>query len=66
MQRVGFVCFLLGLFYSSTYISSDARGAIPGKYNSYTLVGLRHHVIARHALLSTEVEILHDLRLELN
>ena len=25
MQRVGFVCFLFVLFYSSTYISSDAR-----------------------------------------
>ena len=30
-------------------------GAIPdNKYNSSTFVGLRHHVIARHALLSSE------------
>ena len=30
-------------------------GAIPdNKYNSSTLVGLRHPVIARHALLSSE------------
>ena len=28
--------------------------AIPDKYNSSTLVGLRHPVIARHALLSSE------------
>ena len=40
VQRVGFVCFLFGFFYSSTYIS--------------TLVGLTHPVIARHALLSSE------------
>ena len=29
-------------------------GAIPDKQNSSTLVGLRHPVIARHALLSSE------------
>ena len=29
-------------------------GAIPDKYNSSTLVGLRHPVIARHVLLSSE------------
>ena len=28
--------------------------AIPYKYNSSTLIGLRHPVIARHALLSSE------------
>ena len=29
-------------------------GAIPDKYNSSTLVALRHPVIAQHALLSSE------------
>ena len=31
--------------------------AIPDKYNSSTLVGLRHPVIARHALLSSEFSL---------
>ena len=34
-------------------------GAIPdNKYNSSTLAGLRHPVIARHALLSSESSLL--------
>ena len=66
MQRVGFVraksglcpCKEWALFVSCLAFSTLANasrlmlgGAIPDKYNSSTLVGLRHPVIAQHALL---------------
>ena len=56
VQRVGFICFLFGPFYSSTYTSPLMHGGaiLDNKYNSSTLVGLRHLVIAWHALLSPE------------
>ena len=44
---------LFGSFHSCTYISPDNEGAIPAnKYKSSTYVGLRHPLIAWHALFS--------------
>ena len=42
-------------FYTLAHTSRLMLGVvIPDKYNSSTLVGLRHPMIARHALLSSE------------
>ena len=55
MQRVRFVCFLFGLSTLAHTSRLMLSGAIPdNKYNSSKLVGLRHPMIARHALLSPE------------
>ena len=55
MQRVGFVCFLFAFSTLAHTSHLMLGGAIPdSKYNFSTLVGLRHPVIARHALLSSE------------
>ena len=50
----GLSLFLLGLVYSSTYISCDARCHNSRKQIQFLYISLRHPVIARHALLSYE------------
>ena len=53
IQIVSFVCFLFDLSTLGHTSRLMLGSAIPdGKYNSSILVGLRHPVIARHALLS--------------
>ena len=54
MQRVGFVCFFLAFSTQAHTSRLMLGGVIADKYNSSTLVGLRHPVIARHTLLSSE------------
>ena len=55
MQRVGFVCSYLSFSTLAHKSRLMLGGAIPdNKYNSTTLAGLRHPVIAWHALLSSE------------
>ena len=55
VQRVGFVCFLFGLFYSITYISSDARWRNSRQQVQFFYISwFETSVIARHALLSSE------------
>ena len=55
VQRVGLFVFCLAFSTLAHTSRLMPGGAIPdNKYNSSTLVGLRHPVIARHVLFSSE------------